>query len=189
MARQLILQSAIAPSQINRDRAARAISRAVCGEYGLQNGWPREHIEKLVQESLKEMETAPALALRGWLALEKGQLSKALADAEHAIALPGADARAYLVRGRVRLERGDGTALDDLTRAAELSERKDATVLHWLAAAQAQAGRLAEAVQTQQQAVKLRPADAALADQLRQLEARRNCREVINAKSPIGVYV
>jgi tetratricopeptide (TPR) repeat protein len=118
----------------------------------------------------------PALALRGWLALEKGQLTKALADAEKAIAMQQADVRAYLVRGRVRLERNDARALDDLQEAARLSERKDPIVLHWLAAAQAHAGQLELAVQTQRQAVALRANDPELTEQLRTLEATRKLR-------------
>ena len=152
--------------------AARAASKFLCAEHGLSSGWPREHIERLLRASLDQFELGPALALRGWLALEKGQLTKALADADKAIALKPAEARAYLVRGRVRLERGDSKALDDLTQAAQLSKRQDATVLHWLAAAQAQADRVEAALQTQQEAVRLRPGDTELLDQLRQMEGK-----------------
>jgi tetratricopeptide (TPR) repeat protein len=182
------------------------VSAYVCAEHGLQQGWPREHVENLLgplprerarvmrnrngdqiitipiagsintQPSATtatfELQFGPALALRGWLALEKGQLSKALADAEKAIAMKPADARAYLVRGRVRLERGDAKAQGDLQEAARLGDGKDAIVLHWLAAAQAHGGRLDLAVQTQRQAVALRPNDAELSEQLRSFEAR-----------------
>ena len=153
---------------------ARAISLFVCAEHALAERWPAEQVDKLLQASLQEVEIGPALALRGWLAIEKGQLAKALADAEKAIALKSADARAFLVRGRVRLERGDSKALDDLEHAATLSRRQDATVLHWLAAAQAEAGRLSQAIRTQQQALDLRPGDPELADQLRSLEKKQS---------------
>ena len=59
----------------------------------------------------------PAYGLRGLLALEHGRLTKALADAEKAVALSPADAMGYLVRGRVRLERAADGALEDLAKA------------------------------------------------------------------------
>jgi tetratricopeptide (TPR) repeat protein/transglutaminase-like putative cysteine protease len=165
----------IAPDKQQHAAAARSVGQFVCAEYGLRKGWPRERIEKLLKASLTEMELAPALALRGWLALEKGQLTRGLADAEKAIALKPADARAFMVRGRVRLERGDGaSALADLEEAAKLSQRHDAIVLHWLAAAQAHAGHVALALETQRRAVELRPNDAELVEQLRQLEKQGN---------------
>lgn len=161
----------LAPPKAKQDAVSRAAARLVCAEHGLTAGWSPEHIAQLVQRSLADAELGPALALRGWLALEKGQLTRALADAQKALALKPADARAYLVRGRVRLERGDATgALADLAEAAKLSDRRDATVLHWLAAAQARAGQPQLALQTQRQAVQLRPGDAELTEQLRQLE-------------------
>jgi tetratricopeptide (TPR) repeat protein len=120
------------------------------------------------------LELGPAYALRGQLALERGKLSKALADAERAVTRCPNEVRGYLVRGRVRLERGTEGALTDLTRAAELSRRKDPQVLHWLAAALAQSGRWAEALLTQREAVKLKPQDRELLEQLRELEKKAN---------------
>jgi hypothetical protein len=70
------------------------------------------------------------------------------------------------------LERGAEGALFDLKQAAEWSERKDASILHWLAFALYQAGHLQEALTTQREAVKLRPGDAALAEQLREIDAQ-----------------
>jgi tetratricopeptide (TPR) repeat protein len=164
-------------SEPMRETLSKALSRMVCAEYGLEEGWSREHVQRLVDESLKITETSPALALRGWLALERGMHDKALTDADRAIAMRPADARAYLVRGRVRLERGERTALADLEQAAKLSERADAIVLHWLAAAQAQTGRLDEALRTQQQAVRLQPDNTELVGQMRALEAKRKTAE------------
>ena len=112
----------------------------------------------------------PALALRGRLALERGKLSKAHDDAGEAIKLSPKQALGYYVRGRVRLERGRPDGLADLARAAELSARKDALILHWLAAALSQAGRYAEALTTQREAVQLRPQDPELLEQLQELE-------------------
>jgi tetratricopeptide (TPR) repeat protein len=174
VARRDRLLGQLALPKDKRDAAASALGKFVCAEYLQAAGWPREQVQTLLQQSLKQMDLGPALALRGWLALEKGQLGKALADAEKAIARKPADPRAYLVRGRVRLERGDARALDDLQEAAQLSERKDAIVLHWLAAAQAQAGQVQLALQTQRQAVEIRPNDPDLDEQLRQLEKRIN---------------
>jgi Flp pilus assembly protein TadD len=68
------------------------------------------------------------------------------------------------------LERADDKALGDLEQAAKLSERKDADVLHWLAAALAQAGRLEDALQAQREAVKLKPENREMMEQLRDLE-------------------
>lgn len=172
LARRDALLAQLAPPKEKHDAANKAASRFVCAEWGLQEGWSRAHVDKLLRTSLEEMELGPAIALRGWLALEKGQLARALADAEKAIVLKPADARAYLVRGRVRLERGDVRALSDLEEAAKRGDGKDATILHWLAAAQAQTGQIPLALKTQRQAVELRPDDAELREQLRQLDAR-----------------
>ena len=79
-------------------------------------------------------------------ALEKGKLNLALADAEKAIALSPSHWVGYYVRGRVRLERGNSDALADLTRAAQLTDRKDADVLHVLADALYRSGNLEEAI-------------------------------------------
>jgi tetratricopeptide (TPR) repeat protein len=111
--------------------------------------------------------------MRGWLALEKGQLRKALADAESALKLQPTEARAHGVRGRVRLEQGNvKAALSDLRKATELSKREDAVILHWLAAALLDAGRTKEAVETQRLALLLRPNDAELQEQLRRMELK-----------------
>ena len=80
------------------------------------------------------------------------------------------DAAGYLVRGKVRLERANAGALPDLEKAAEVSGRKDADVLQALAEALAGAGRYEDAVAAQKAAVKLRPADRELSDQLVALE-------------------
>jgi tetratricopeptide (TPR) repeat protein len=112
----------------------------------------------------------PAHALRGRLALDRGKLARALPDAERAVALSPRDAGGYLVRGRVRLERGAAGALADLEKATQLSGRQDADALAALADALSRAGRLAEAVAAQRAAVKLRPRDKELAEQLAALE-------------------
>src|SRR5262249_35118674 len=120
---------------------------------------------------LKEgREFGPALALRGLLSLEKGRLGKAAQDAENAIHLTPQEARGYYVRGRVRLEREQKGALDDLTRAAQLSGRRDGAIRHWLAAAQFHAGKTEEAVVTEQEAIKLNGHDPEFQQQLQEFQ-------------------
>lgn len=148
---------------------ASAIDAYLTADLQYRRSAPRQQVEGLLAGAFPVgVEFGPAYALRGLLALERGRLGAALLDAERAIALTPNEARAYLVRGRVRLERVDRDALQDLTRAAELSGRKDAKVLHWLAAAQFQVGRRAEALTTQREALKLRPEDPELVEQMRQ---------------------
>jgi tetratricopeptide (TPR) repeat protein len=149
----------------------RQVGSFVCGEWAYSSGRPTVDVEALLAPALAEgAEFGPALGLRGLLALEKGRLKPALADAERAIAAAPADMRGYYVRGRVRLERGAAGALEDLQKAAQLCQRQDAHVLHWLAAALQQAGHGPEALAAQREAVRLEPADAELAEQLRELE-------------------
>ncbi len=148
-----------------------AAAQFVCAEYAWREGRPVAEVEPLLTAALRDdVPLGPAYALRGLLALEHGRLTKALADAEKAVSLSPSEARGYLVRGRVRLERGADGALADLTRAVELTGRKDATALHWLAAAQFRAGRVADALAAQREAVKLRPKDRELTEQLKELE-------------------
>jgi tetratricopeptide (TPR) repeat protein/transglutaminase-like putative cysteine protease len=152
--------------------ASRIVGRYVCAERGLAERWPHGQIDKLVESaSADKLEYGPMLAVRGWLLLEKGQLRKAIAAADAAIKLQPSDARAFLVRGRARLEQANvQQALSDLRKATELSRREDAIVLHWFAAALLDAGRAKEAVETQRLALLLRPNDAELQDQLRRME-------------------
>ena len=152
--------------------ASRIVSRYVSAERGLAERWPHAQIEKLVESAAADkLEYGPMLAVRGWLLLEKGQVRKAIADADAAIKLQPSDARAFLVRGRARLEQANvKQALSDLRKATELSRREDAIVLHWLAAALLDAGRAKEAVETQRLALLLRPTDVELQDQLRRME-------------------
>jgi tetratricopeptide (TPR) repeat protein len=116
------------------------------------------------------VELGEAYALRGVLALERGRWARAAADANKAIQLAPQAARGYYLRGRMRLEAGNKDALADLAKATELSERKDALVLHWLAAALHKDGKKAEALAAQREAVKLSPNDTEIQEQLRELE-------------------
>ena len=159
-------------SRQQRLSATHAVNRFLCAERGLAALWPREELEALTTTADNEgVEFGPLLALRAWLTLEKGQLRKALADAQAAIKLQPDEARAHLVRGRVRLEQGNSVAaLSDLRKATELSQRQDPVVLHWLAAALLEVGRTQEALDTQRLALLLRPDDAELREQLRRME-------------------
>jgi tetratricopeptide (TPR) repeat protein/transglutaminase-like putative cysteine protease len=148
-----------------------AVDALVCAEQAAADSRPAEEIETLLAPAFRDgVEIGPAFALRAQLAVDKGRLLKALGDAERAVTLSPKDSRGYYVRGRVRLERGEKTAMDDLAKAAELSAHKDAFVLHWLATAQYQAGQKAAALATQREAVKLRPKEREMAEQLRDFE-------------------
>lgn len=146
-----------------------AVDRLVCAEHALAEGLPLERVEQILGPP-DDVPLGGLHALRGQLALEKGRLSRALEEAERAIRLSPAEWRGYYIRGRVRLERGDHLALPDLLRAVELSERREPTVLHWLAQAQFQAGRFSEALTTQARAVQLQPGNRELLEQLRRFE-------------------
>jgi tetratricopeptide (TPR) repeat protein len=156
-----------------RPAALRVINRFLSAERGVNERWPLEQVDRLLDEaSTEELAFGPLSALRGWRALEKGKLRIALQEAETALKLQPLDARAHLVRGRVRLEQANvEAALADLRRATELSQRQDPVVLHWLAEALLEAGRPQEAVDTQRLALFLRPNDTELQSQLRRMES------------------
>jgi len=167
-------QAVLAGAKVPEGKAAvwgRAAEALVCAEQLHSSGADAVGVEALLAVGFAEkVELGPAFALRGQLLLERGKLMKALADANRAVALSPKEARGHYVRGRVRLERGDIEALADLTRAAELSGRKDGTVLHALASALYRAGRKGEALTAQREAVKLNPDDRELAEQLEEIE-------------------
>jgi tetratricopeptide (TPR) repeat protein/transglutaminase-like putative cysteine protease len=148
-----------------------AVDAFLAADLAYQEGASPRRVEALLAGAfVPGVDLGTAYALRGLLALERGRLGKALTDAERAVTLSPNEARGFFVRGRVRLERLDNGALADLTRAAELSRRGDGLILHWLAAAQFQAGQRGPALATQRAAVRLRPGDAELAEQLRAYE-------------------
>jgi tetratricopeptide (TPR) repeat protein len=173
LARRAELDKVVAVPEGKRGDWAPALAALACAELAYAEGEPTARVEALLNKALADgVEAGPAYALRGRLALSRGRLGKALADGERAVKLSPRDGAGYYVRGRVRLERGAPGALADLEKAAELTRRKDAEVLHHLAEALAQAGRLKEAVATQQAAVRLRPKDREMAEQLAELEKR-----------------
>ncbi len=150
---------------------AKAIDSLICAEHARAEGRPADRVEALMKGAFVEgLKFGSAHALRGQLALERGRLTQARVDAERALALAPLDARAFYIRGRVRLELMESGALADLEQAAKLSGRKDGAVLHWLATALAREGRTEEALVAQREAVKLKPEDQELVEQLRELE-------------------
>jgi tetratricopeptide (TPR) repeat protein len=150
---------------------ARAAGRLACAEAVWADSADAEQAQRLLAEVFAEhVDLGPAFALRGLLALEKGKLTRGWSDAERAIALSPRSARAYYVRGRIRLERGDKTALADLEKAAALSGRQDAAVLHWLASALFRDGRPEAALATQREAIKLKPDNQEYRELLRDLQ-------------------
>jgi tetratricopeptide (TPR) repeat protein len=147
-----------------------AADKLVCAEYLHAAGQSRGQVTKLLSEALgDDPPLGPAYGLRAELAVEHGRLTKALPDAEKAVRLAPQDFRGYLARGRILFERGsDGLA--DLRKAVELSKHADAAALNAYAAALAHAGKRADAVAAQREAVKLRPEAVEYQDQLRELE-------------------
>jgi tetratricopeptide (TPR) repeat protein len=150
---------------------ARAAAFVVCAERARQGATPSRPAEALAARAFADdVEFGPTFGLRARLALEKGRLGKALADAERAVKLSSTAANGYYVRGRVRFERNEAGALADLEKAVALSERKDAEMLRGLAEALARAGRRQNALAAQREAVKLNPHDRELKEGLRELE-------------------
>jgi tetratricopeptide (TPR) repeat protein len=159
-----------APPGRERDWAT-ALDSLVCAEQLYADGRRTTAVEGLLHNALAQgLEVGPAIGLRGRLALEKGKLSRALADGERAIVLSPGQAIGYYVRGRVLLERGGIGALDDLGKAVQLSGRRDADLLHAWADALYRAGHVEEALKAQREAVKLNPKDLEMAEQLATFE-------------------
>ena len=151
---------------------AEALDRVVCAEDALEAGAAPEAVAALVEPvTAKGVEMGPAFAVRGRAALARGRLTAALADAERAVKLSPRDAGGYYVRGLVRTERGDlAGAVADLEKAGRMTESRDADVLHAWATALYSSGRLTEALDAQRQAVRLKPKNKEMADQLKALE-------------------
>lgn len=148
----------LAPRAAKQPSCQSAIDRYLCAEVAFNSGESASTVEGLLNESLSTgVELAAARALRAQLQLQKGQLQRALSEAEKALKLGPREARAWYVRGRVRLERGRLESLGDLLRAVELSQRREPVYLHGLAEAQYQAGEKEAARTSLREALKLRP--------------------------------
>jgi tetratricopeptide (TPR) repeat protein len=150
-----------------------AAEKFVCAEHFYQAGQAPDRVSTLLTESLADNPPlGAAYGLRAVVAVENGRLTRALPDAEKAIRLSSTDYHGFLARGRILFERS-GAALQDLQKAVELSKHADASALHAYAAALAQAGRQAEAIAAQREAVKLKPGVAEYKEQLSELTAKK----------------
>jgi len=168
--RQELLQKVLDPAE-RKIVAGPVLDAFICADNAHRQGELAERVKAILAPALADgVIFGPAYALQALLELDQGKISKATADVEKALAKGPADSRVYLVRGRVRLLRGETGALPDLELASQLSFRKDAMILHWLAAAQFQAGQRDRALATQKLAVDLRPRDEDVLAQLREFE-------------------
>lgn len=155
----------------------RAINCTLCAEHAWRRNQPREHVKRLVEQGLAEkIELAPLFSMQALLHLEQGAIRKASEDLERAFRLAPGDALAFYVRGRIRFEKAEPTAVDDLVRAVALSGESNPIMLHWLATALHHAGRHDEAIVAQRKAVALRPEDRELTTQLAQFERAKTER-------------
>jgi tetratricopeptide (TPR) repeat protein len=169
--RRLAVQQAVKVPPAQADAWNRAIDCFVCAEHLYETAQPEAEVEALLNAACaKGVELGPVFAVRGLIALEKGRLTKAVEEAERATRLSPKEARGFYVRGRVRLERGDNGALDDLVLAAKQGHRRDPAVLHWLAAALFRAGKSEDAIATEQEALKLKPNDLEFTEQLQEFQ-------------------
>jgi len=159
------LKAAIEQGRRVIERRKAAGDAVASAEYAWRAG-----LASRAEELVKDAATAPALALRARLLLERGRLRDALRDAEAALKASPDEPLALLVRGRVGLERDTPGHLADLEKAVKQTGRADADALSALAEALAAAGRRPDAVKAAKEALALRPKDAALAALLSRLE-------------------
>lgn len=152
--------------QLGANPSASALTAA---EYLFQIGRGPDQVEKPLALAFQDKtESGPALALRAALEVKRGQLRKGLADAEKAIKLaPRMSGYAYYARGIIRLERNESGALEDMKKAVELTDHRDARVLLGLAAAMGQDRENAR--KALNEAGNLHTVDAEIADLRREL--------------------
>jgi tetratricopeptide (TPR) repeat protein len=163
--RPVALESLLQDARQLMKRRESAGDAVACAEFALRMG-KRERAEELLAQ---QANPSAGLALRARLALERGQLRQALADANAALKASPEDALALLVRGRVGLERATPGHLTDLEKAVALTQRRDADSLAALAEAYAAAERREDALKTAREAAALRPKDRLLAELVERL--------------------
>jgi len=147
-----------------------ALEALACAEWlAGQGDWPA--VESLVaQAHAAELQLPSLHALAGLVLLHAGRVREARQHAQ-AILHETNDPMACLLRGRLRYELQQEGAIEDLRRAAQLTDHQAPFVLHALAAALSAAGQHKEALALQRQAVELAPQDRRLRAQLVKLQA------------------
>jgi tetratricopeptide (TPR) repeat protein/transglutaminase-like putative cysteine protease len=171
LARRARLERICPPPPGREAQWLRALDCLACAEHARACGRSTSAVEQLLAGAFVGTEgPGSTFALRARLELDCGKLAKAAADAGRAIALAPQEPGGYFVRGRVRLERGEAGAAEDLEKAAELGGRTDAVVLHALADALFRVGKTDQALALQREAVRLNPRDRDMAEQLAAFE-------------------
>ena len=170
--RRAALAKLLPPPAGKEGEWAAALDRVVCAEdFSEEGGSPDVVIARIEPIFAKGLQMGPAYALRARAELGKGRLTAALADAERAVKLSPRDAAGYTIRGLVHMERADlPAALADLEKAGKLTAAPNAEVLHAWASVLHSSGRLTEAINVQQRAVKLKPKNKEMIDQLHRFE-------------------
>jgi len=142
--------------------------RVICLEYWADQDEP---IDTLLMSIPDNVATGIVTALRAEQLVHRGRLRQARPLAEAAVTRSPTEWRGYAVRGRIRLESGDATAaILDLRQAVKFRAVPDGRLLHDLATALMEAGAPDEALDIQRQAVKLRPRDEEIREQLTRWE-------------------
>lgn len=148
-----------------------AADRVACAEALFNEDRSADLVDRLLDPQVfSDVPIGAAFGLRAVIAVHRGRLTPALREADRAIQLSPGQANGYRARGRVRLERNQPGAIDDLERAAELTGRNDAGVLNDLAYGYFTVGRTQDAVSVQREALKIKPALLSFRDQLREFE-------------------
>ncbi len=151
--------------------ATAAIKHFVCAELLADQMQLKEALAVLNEVVTKSPKFSLAYALRGWIGIENGKLREAAKDVTKAIQLRPTEPLGHLAKGRLLFERGDTkAAIEVLSKAEKLTNRKDAEVLHWLAAALFADNRVVGAIITQRDAVALAPKEMRYRKQLERME-------------------
>lgn len=169
--RREILRKSL-PHDVAESGAGRAAAdRVACAEALFDEGRSADMVDRLLDPQVfSDVPIGAALGLRAVISANRGRLGPALLDAERAIQLSPGQANGYRARGRVRLERNQPGAIEDLERAAELTGRGNADVLTELAYGYFTVGRTQDAMAAQREALKIKPTVVSYRNQLREFE-------------------